>query len=84
MMRAVLLAVAVAALAGPALAQSKVNNFGRGHQAPKQTHPQVDEEKYKAAIQSIPDAKVNDPWASVRTPDAPPSATVAPAKKPVR
>jgi hypothetical protein len=80
-MRFIVLALALIALASPAVAQK--GDFGRGQPLAPDPKPTFDEKKYKSAVESIPNAqKNNDPWAGARDTTAAPTPAAAPAKKP--
>lgn len=83
-MRFVLIAMALLAFAGAAMAQNKSRGIGNSGPLQEDTKPTFDEKKYKSAIGSVPDAEQNkDPWAGARepTPAAAPDATTKKTQK---
>jgi hypothetical protein len=81
---AVLLGAAVALLAGPAAAQMSTPNINlmpeTQSKSPEEKEADAIKEKaYRESLKKIPDAKTsNDPWGTVRSTDAP--KTASPAK----
>jgi hypothetical protein len=81
---AVLLGAAVALLTGPAVAQMSTPNVNlmpeMQSKSPEEREADAIKEKaYRESLKKIPDAKgANDPWGTVRSTDAP--KTASPAK----
>ena len=81
---AVLLGAAVALLTGPAAAQMSTPNINlmpeMQSKSPEEKEADAIKEKaYRESLKKIPDAKgANDPWGTVRSTDAP--KTASPAK----
>jgi hypothetical protein len=81
---AVLLGAAVALLTGPAVAQMSTPNVNlmpeMQSKSPEEREADAIQEKaYRESLKKIPDAKgANDPWGTVRSTDAP--KTASPAK----
>jgi len=81
---AVLLGAAVALLAGPVAAQMQTPNINLMPDAQSKTPEEkeadaIKEKAYRESLKKIPDAKTsNDPWGTVRSTDAP--KTASPAK----
>jgi hypothetical protein len=83
---AVLLGAAVALLAGPAAAQMQTPNINLMPDVQSKTPEEkeadaIKDKAYRESLKKIPDAKAsNDPWGTVRSTDAPKSASPAKPK----
>jgi hypothetical protein len=81
---AVLLGAAVALLTGPAAAQMSTPNINLMPEVQSKTPEEkeadaIKDKAYRESLKKIPDAKAsNDPWGTVRSTDAP--KTASPAK----
>jgi hypothetical protein len=81
---AVLLGAAVALLTGPAAAQMSTPNINLMPELQSKTPEEkeadaIKDKAYRESLKKIPDAKAsNDPWGTVRSTDAP--KTASPAK----
>jgi hypothetical protein len=83
---AVLLGAAVALLTGPAAAQMSTPNINLMPELQSKTPEEkeadaIKDKAYRESLKKIPDAKAsNDPWGTVRSTDAPKSASPAKPK----
>src|ERR1700739_1366980 len=72
-MRAFLVVLVVAALAGPALAQDNhIQRYGEPDHEQTATEKAADKaaaRAYEKSLNNIPDAGASDPWGGVRAPD---------------
>ncbi|MGY3615565.1 hypothetical protein [Bradyrhizobium sp. USDA 10063] len=84
-MRAFVVAVMIALMAGSAFAQEAVPRYGDvdKEKSPSQKEEERNAERaYKRSLRNIPDkAGPSDPWGAVRSDSAPPSTTNATQKK---
>ena len=84
-MRILLAAATMILLAGPALAQSHVQQYGEADHEKTAVEKNAEKdanEAYKRSLGNIPDKGPTDPWGTVRTTDTPkPTATIAKPKK---
>jgi hypothetical protein len=78
--------VVIAALAGPACAQSAIPKYGDPDKVktPAEIAAEKDAEKaYRRSLSNIPEQQKTDPWGTVRSDNAPPKAAAkAPQAKP--